>query len=376
MRLSHTGVRPATHADLGALPAIEAAADDLFAELFGPDPWGRPPSGPQRAASGLVFVMGQPAVGFAHVVAFGDRHWHLEQLSVDPRAGRRGIGRALLHAAAGTALDAGATRLTLRTFADVPWNGAWYRREGFAETTDPALTALVDAESRDGLHRLGHRITLELRLLDEPTPRPAVSVIPLREGPAGLEVYVQHRVATMDAFAGVVVFPGGRVEAGDATPLDLPTTLLAAHADRWGATPFVAASADPLVAARTLLATGVREVAEETGARIDPARLVPWDNWVTPIGLPRRFDVSFFLLPDEGDSLGHTTTEASASEWMPVDELVARTEAGALAMVPPTRTLVDELQQLGSLDAALARRPAIAPVRHDVVNAPRPRRSA
>ena len=56
-------------------------------------------------------------------------------------------------------------------------------------------------------------------------------------------------------------------------------------------------------------------------------------------------------------------------------ELVARTEAGVLAMVPPTRTLVDELQRLGSLDAVLGLARGmgtVVPVRPDVAS-PRPR---
>ncbi|CAM4119988.1 hypothetical protein [Janibacter anophelis] len=48
-------------------------------------------------------------------------------------------------------------------------------------------------------------------------PRPAVSVIPLRDGPDGLEAFVQHRATTMDFAAGVVVFPGGRCDPSDET---------------------------------------------------------------------------------------------------------------------------------------------------------------
>ena len=37
-----------------------------------------------------------------------------------------------------------------------------------------------------------------MALADEPPPRPAVSVIPVRQGADGLEVFIQHRVRTMD----------------------------------------------------------------------------------------------------------------------------------------------------------------------------------
>ena len=59
------------------------------------------------------------------------------------------------------------------------------------------------------------------------------------------------------------------------------------------------------------------------------------------------------------------------------DRLVARTEAGHVAMVPPTRTLVDELHRLGSIDAALAVAGASGPIEpvRDNVSGPRPRRA-
>lgn len=53
-----------------------------------------------------------------------------------------------------------------------------------------------------------------------PTPaevpiRKAASVLLLREAAAGFEVFVQHRVNTMDFAAGMVVYPGGRVDLQD-----------------------------------------------------------------------------------------------------------------------------------------------------------------
>ena len=100
---------------------------------------------------------------------------------------------------------------------------------------------------------------------------------------------------------------------------------------------------------------------------------MPWDDWVTPIGNPRRFDVRFLLYAADpadptaaGLRFGHTTTEAHRSEWLPLADVVRRTERGELALLPPTRTLVDELCALGTVAAALARRPAITAVHHDL----------
>ena len=64
-------------------------------------------------------------VGFSHVLDL-DGHWHLEQIAVDPTHGRRGIGSQLLEATHAELVARGASEVTLRTYADVPWNGPFY----------------------------------------------------------------------------------------------------------------------------------------------------------------------------------------------------------------------------------------------------------
>src|ERR687887_579772 len=49
-------------------------------------------------------------------------------------------------------------------------------------------------------------------------PRPAATVVVLRDGSAGLEVYLQRRTRTMGYAAGLWVFPGGRVDPADRDP--------------------------------------------------------------------------------------------------------------------------------------------------------------
>lgn len=215
-------------------------------------------------------------------------------------------------------------------------------------------------------------------LADSPTPIPAVSVIPVRDGPGGIEAFVQHRVATMDFAPGVLVFPGGRVDGRDreaGARLALAGGLLGEQVSGWAETAYDMVGRDPAEAARTLVATALREVAEETGARLDPARLLPWDDWVTPIGVPKRFDVRFYLYPVDGPeaaAFSHMTGEAHHSEWLPLADVVCRTETAEIALLPPTRTLVDELSALGTVASAADQRPPVTMVRHDIA-ARRPR---
>jgi GNAT superfamily N-acetyltransferase len=73
---------------------------------------------------------------------------HIEQVSVDPRFGRRGIGRALIEHVASWARDRAVPALTLTTFRDVAWNGPYYERCGFSALPNAAVTPELAAIRR------------------------------------------------------------------------------------------------------------------------------------------------------------------------------------------------------------------------------------
>jgi GNAT superfamily N-acetyltransferase len=56
---------------------------------------------------------------------------HIAQVSVHPDHARKGIGRALIEAAASWAITHDLHVLTLTTYVEVPWNGPYYERLGF-----------------------------------------------------------------------------------------------------------------------------------------------------------------------------------------------------------------------------------------------------
>ncbi len=244
--------------------------------------------------------------------------------------------------------------VTLRTFADIPWNAPFYRRHGYADAELPvAMTALLEAEERLGLLRAGARVTLAKQVAEHVTPLPAVSVLPLRDGAAGLEVFVQYRASTMDFAEGAVVFPGGRVLPGE-HPVSVPAT----HAMAWAAT--------ELPEPGVLAAAAIREVAEECGVLLTADGLVPWDDWVTPPGGRRRFDVAFFLTAARpGQNWRNITTEAVRTGWISPAALLLDADAGRVRLLPPTRTLLTELASLRDAATAVAARPRIVPVLHD-----------
>jgi molybdopterin-guanine dinucleotide biosynthesis protein A len=165
-------VRAAEEADLPMLPLIEGRADTRFTDL-GMGPFAPACTEASLRAAGRLLVAGRPAVGFAWL-EHPDGRWHLEQLSVDPEVGRRGIGTALLR-------DLPAD-LTLTTYADVPWNAPFYARHGFSEITalTPGLADRRRREVADGLDRHGRRIVMARRS----APLPAYAAVVLAGGAA------------------------------------------------------------------------------------------------------------------------------------------------------------------------------------------------
>jgi GNAT superfamily N-acetyltransferase len=156
-------IRPARAEDLPLLPDVERAASQRFAgHAVGQAFVGQAtPDGVLREAHarGRLFVAttesGEP-VGFAiaSLVAAGA---HLQEMSVHPDHGRRGIGAALVEAVCAWARGAGFEAVTLTTLPDVPWNAPFYRKLGFrvlegAELGAP-LRALLEEEARLGLGR-------------------------------------------------------------------------------------------------------------------------------------------------------------------------------------------------------------------------------
>ena len=152
-------VRPTTLADTEPLPRIEVASGELFRTVGLDAVADSPPTAPEVFAAahhdGRLWVA---VAATGEVVAFAlgvymDGHHHLQQLSVLPDHGRRGLGRALIEAVCVWARDQGGGQVTLSTFSDVPWNGPYYERLGFRPLAEWELgpdlaTARVDEQAQ------------------------------------------------------------------------------------------------------------------------------------------------------------------------------------------------------------------------------------
>ena len=163
-------VRLAESEDFDALESIENRADVLLIDyLEAATWWPATPAAERIRARGFTLVATDNttdrSVGFAHVLQGADTA-HLEQLSVLPEFTQRGYGRQLVLGAAEESRRRGHNQLTLRTFADVPWNAPFYSTCGFVITVPETEfhRALVAAEAELGLPAYGRRVQMTLKL--------------------------------------------------------------------------------------------------------------------------------------------------------------------------------------------------------------------
>jgi 8-oxo-dGTP pyrophosphatase MutT (NUDIX family) len=212
-------------------------------------------------------------------------------------------------------------------------------------------------------------------------PRPASTVVVLRDGPDGPEVFLVRRHESTAFMGGAHVFPGGRVDqsdhSGDASWCDGvdraarqlpdldPAQAIAYH---------VAAARELFEEAGVLLAatatrqhfaedreevhagrTTLRAILERERLRLALDSLVPFAHWVTPPIDTRQFDTRFFVtrLP-AGQTPIHDETETTHSTWMTPPAALAAAAQGSIVLPPPTWTTLRELETFTSVDAALA----------------------
>src|SRR5699024_1998519 len=172
---------------------------------------------------------------------------------------------------------------------------------------------------------------------------------------------------TMDFAAGAVVFPGGGTEPEDAEHTFDPDAqqIVAKHAHGWRKTSLGSNNRkEALTNASRMMRTGVREVEEETGIVLAPPIVRPWVTFSAPVGYPKRFDTFFYLAtPDDDVMPENITTEATSAEWLSIESIMADDEAKRIALMRPTKFLLMDILEHGSIDALLRRDPVVNPIR-------------
>jgi 8-oxo-dGTP pyrophosphatase MutT (NUDIX family) len=215
-------------------------------------------------------------------------------------------------------------------------------------------------------------------------PRPAATVILLRDAGSGLEAYVLRRRSSMAFAAGMHAFPGGRVDARDVADegiawsgLDPAGWAARLGTDAGSARGFVCAAvretfeeAGVLLAEPNLAADGpqweadrqalvdrrlaLSELFERRGLAIRSDLMSPWAHWITPRFEQRRYDTWFFAaaLPD-GQQARDVSGEADHADWIRPPDAITAADRGEVAMLPPTRVVLEQLASYDSVGAVV-----------------------
>jgi 8-oxo-dGTP pyrophosphatase MutT (NUDIX family) len=202
-------------------------------------------------------------------------------------------------------------------------------------------------------------------------PRDAATVVLLRPGSGGPELYLLRRPVSMEFAGGMCVFPGGGVD-----PRDFDHTVAwagpspAEWAERLGTDEakgralvcaavretfeesgvlLAGRSADTVVADTTgddweddRIALEGRELAmtdllDRRGLVLRTDLLGAWSGWLTPVFQPKRYRTWFFVaeLP-EGQRTREVSSESDQVVWLPAVRAVEQAEAREILMLPPT----------------------------------------
>lgn len=213
--------------------------------------------------------------------------------------------------------------------------------------------------------------------------RPSSTVLMVRDGAAGLEVFMVKRNHAIDFASGAMVFPGGKLADGDSDPVLMgrharpgafdpaltyfafgaireafeESGLLLARAKGDGAL-LSAARVETLDHWREPLNRGektLRDMAETEGLDYALDTLVPFAHWITPDVMPKRFDTWFFLAPAPADQIGvHDGSESVESEWVGAQAALNDWEAKTRTIVFATRMQLVKLARSGTVAEAVA----------------------
>ncbi len=213
--------------------------------------------------------------------------------------------------------------------------------------------------------------------------RLSATILILRDGPMMLEVFMVERHHEIDFAEGALVFPGGKVEAGDSAP-ELEAFCRGADSNSEnGNAVRVAAIRETFEECGVLLARprGMQDLVDGTRLESIAARyrdelqngrsnmfdmvraeelelafdlLVPFAHWITPEFMPKRFDTHFFLVEAPADQLAaHDGFESVDSIWTTIPNALELEKTGQRTIIFPTLENLKKLGRSQRVDEAL-----------------------
>jgi 8-oxo-dGTP pyrophosphatase MutT (NUDIX family) len=225
------------------------------------------------------------------------------------------------------------------------------------------------------------------------TPRPAATIVLLRDGIDALEVLLLRRSRSAGFVPGAYVFPGGRVDGADgdaelSSRVDGLTTKAAGqrlslqHDEATAMAYYVAAlreafeetgilvgrradGSPPPTAARSGTVDALRDdvmedritftqALDRMGCRIDGEAVAYVAHWITPEAEPRRYDTRFFAARvAPGAEPIVDPREMTDAIWVTPAEALRRHNEGDLPLVFPTLKTLEQLAPYASTGQAL-----------------------
>ncbi len=212
-------------------------------------------------------------------------------------------------------------------------------------------------------------------------PLPSATIMLLRDGASGLEVFMVKRHHQIDFASGALVFPGGKLDSHDNDPAlrdhadgadkldDLRLSLIACAvregfeesgillARKPGSNAYIDAAASSALASwRPRLnnsEVGLAEFLTREKLRLACDALIPFAHWVTPVFMPKRFDTFFYLAATPEGQLGrHDGSESVDSVWVNPNEAI---EDKRWTIIFPTKLNLVKLGQSKTVAEAIAR---------------------
>jgi 8-oxo-dGTP pyrophosphatase MutT (NUDIX family) len=216
--------------------------------------------------------------------------------------------------------------------------------------------------------------------------RPASTVLLLRDSAAAreIEVFMMVRHHQIEFNSGALVFPGGSVDTTDREIAARPELYSGGELDAEALGFRIAGIRETFEESGILLARpqGTGELIDAGQARqIEAAHraalcegkttfldivasndlvlaldaLVPYAHWITPEGMPKRFDTWFFLAAAPPDQLGaHDGRESTDSIWVSPREALAGGDSGRFKLPFPTTRNLIRLGKQAAVAEALA----------------------
>ena len=216
-------------------------------------------------------------------------------------------------------------------------------------------------------------------------PRPASTILLLRDSAAGeIEVFMMVRHYEIDFNSGALVFPGGSIDKGDQEIIANPALYAGGEGLDASALSFrIAAIRETFEESGILLArvsgsnslvdarhaseieaahraalcegkTTFSQILADNGLLLALDELVPYAHWITPEGMPKRFDTWFFLAAAPPEQVGaHDGRESTDSIWLSPGEALAGGESGRFKLPFPTTRNLIKLGKQSGVSAAL-----------------------